>query len=284
MSKNKIKVLVLGSTGILGATVKRFLKKKVNLCSISRNKYEGEYLKDFTNFQNLKKIILKLEPKYIINCIGVTKFNKSINNKTETKKININLPIFLSNLCLMRKIYFVHISTDCVFSGLKGNYTENSKKDAKDLYGLSKSKSEVKNKFSVTIRTSFIGPELKTKKSLLNWFLSQKRSVRGFKNAFFSGLTSLELAKIIYVYFIKTTFLYNKIIHIGGKKISKYDLLKTISRIFNKKIKIISFFDFKIDRSLNSVTFKKRSKYKIKTWKLMIKELRLFMIKNNYNF
>ena len=114
--------------------------------------------------------------------------------------------------------------------------------------------------------------------------MSQKRSVRGFRNAFFSGLTSLELAKIIYIYFIKTTFLYNRVIHIGGKKISKYDLLKIISTIFNKKIKINNSFDFRIDRSLNSEAFRKKSKYKIKTWKLMIKELRLFMIKYNYNF
>ena len=142
----------------------------------------------------------------------------------------------------------------------------------------------MKNKYTSTIRTSFIGPETKNTKSLLNWFLIQKSIVNGFNNAFFSGLTSLELSKIIYKYFIKKKILYNKIINVGGNKISKYSLLSIISKIFKKNIYIKKSPDFKIDRSLDSKNFRKISKYKKKSWEKMIKDLRQFMLKNKYNF
>ena len=110
-----------------------------------------------------------------------------------------------------------------------------------DYYGLTKSKGEVKNRYSATIRTSFIGPEVKTKNQLLNWFLVQKYEVKGFDKAFFSGLTSLELSNIIYTYFLKKHFFYNLILNISGPKISKYKLLLLISKLFNKKIIIKKF-------------------------------------------
>lgn len=201
-----MKVIILGSTGILGSSLRNYLlTKKVKLFYITRKKKlrHSYYLNDFKNFKKLEKIILKIKPDYIINCLGITKYHPSYQNKKETKIINIKLPIFLSKLCLNKKIYLVHISTDCVFLGNKGNYNENSKKDAKDLYGLSKNLGEVKNKFSATIRTSFIGPENYSNKSLLNWFLSQSNSTKGYTKAFFSGSTSLELSKIIYNFFIK---------------------------------------------------------------------------------
>tara|TARA_B100001057_G_scaffold228076_1_gene228361 strand:- start:2309 stop:3157 length:849 start_codon:yes stop_codon:yes gene_type:complete len=282
-----MKILILGSTGILGNSLTKYLKtKKVKLFFISRKKNFKKhfYLKDFSNYERLKELIFKIKPNYIINCLGVTKFHNSYKDKKETKKINIKLPIFLSNFCLEEKIYFLHISTDCVFLGTKGNYKENAKKDAKDLYGLSKNLGEVKNKFSTTIRTSFIGPEKNTNKSLLNWFLSQSNSTRGYTNAFFSGLTSLELSKIIFKFFIKKNNLYNLVLHVGGFKISKYNLLIIIKKIFKKKINIVRFKDFKIDRSLNSKKFQNLTKYKIKSWTILVKELKAFMLKNSYNF
>ena len=282
-----MRILILGSTGVLGSTLNLFLKnKKLNLFFISRKKNlkSHKYLKDFTNYKKLEKIITTIKPEIIINCMGVTKFHNDYGNIKNTKFINTNLPIHLSKFCLKKKIFFLHISTDCVFSGNKGNYSDTSKKDAKDLYGLSKNKGEIKNKFSSTIRTSFIGPETNSNKSLLNWFLSQKKQVNGYSKAFFSGLTSVELSKIIYEYFIIKKDFYNQIINIGGKKISKYDLLKIVKIIFNKKINIINYSRFKIDRSLNSSKFRKLSKYKLPTWLYLIKELKFFMKKNNYKY
>ncbi len=280
-------VLILGSSGLLGNTLKIFLKeKKIKTFFVSKKKsYKHNlYLKNFKNTKKLEQIIKILNPKYIINCIGATHHHKTYGNKYDTKFINSILPTFLSKLCLKQKIYFIHISTDCVFSGKSGNYSENSRKNPLDYYGLTKSKGEVKNRYSTTIRTSFIGPEVKTKKQLLNWFLSQKDEVKGFDNAFFSGLTSLELSNIIYTHFLKKHFFYNLILNIGGPKISKYNLLLLISKIFKKKILIKKFSKFKIDRSLNSKKFRKLTGYKIKKWDKMLVELRKFIIKYKLNY
>ena len=279
-----MEVLILGPTGILGNTLSIFLKKKkINIICISRKKNNKDhlYLNDFTNFKKLEKLILKIKPTHIINCLGVTKFNNSY-KKNLTIIINTKLPKFLAALSLKNKIFFTHISTDCVFSGKKGNYNDTSLKDSFDLYGLTKGRGEVKNKFTTTIRTSFIGPELNSNKSLLSWFLSQKNDVNGFKNAFFSGLTSLELCTIIHDYVLKDNLLKNKILNVGGHVINKYKLLKDISKIFNKKIKINKFSDFAIDRSLNSKRFKKITNYKLKKWPQLLKELKIFMKENKY--
>ena len=279
-----MKILILGSTGILGKTLFFYLKsKKIKFSCISRKKKNSLYLKNFKNISKLKKMICAEKPTHLINCLGVTKFSKSYNLTKETKFINTLFPKKLAKFCLKKEIYFIHISTDCVFSGKKGNYLETSKKDASDLYGKTKALGEVKNKYCSTIRTSFIGPETKTKKSLLNWFLSQKK-VNGYDQAFFSGLTSLELSKIIYNFFVIKNKHFNKIINVGGYKISKFLLLSKINKVFEKKILIIKSSKFKINRSLNSLKFQKTSGYKIKNWNKMLFELKLFMEKYNYKF
>ncbi len=281
-----MKIIILGSNGILGSTLFHYLKSKKNLevLTISRSKKSNKNItvSNFSNFKILENKIIKNKPNYLINCIGVTKYSNSYNNKKITNIINTKMPIHLAKFCEQNKIYFLHISTDCVFTGNKGNYSENMNKDSRDLYGYSKNKGEIKNKFSTTIRTSFIGPEVNSNKSLLNWFLSQKSSVKGYKNAFFSGLTSLELSKIIFSYFINKKMLLNKIINVGSSRISKLTLLNKIKKIFNKEIKIIIYSKFKIDRSLNSKKFRKHTGYKAKKWNKMLIELRKFMIKNKY--
>ena len=283
-----MKIIILGSNGILGSTLFHYLNNKKNLevLSISRSKKSNKNinLSNFSNFKKLENKIIKNKPNYLINCIGVTKYSNTYNNKKLTNIINTKMPIFLAQFCELNKIYFLHISTDCVFTGKKGNYSENMEKDAMDLYGYSKNKGEIKNKFTTTIRTSFIGPEINSNKSLLNWFLSQKKIVKGYKNAFFSGLTSLELSKIIFTYFLQKNLLLNKIINVGSSRISKFILLNKIKSIFNKEIKIIICPKFKIDRSLNSKKFRKLTGYKTKNWNKMLVELRKFMIKNRYKF
>ena len=282
-----MKILILGSSGILSKTLQLYLSKKnIDFLTISRerNSNRNFYLKNISNFKNLEQLIFKIKPKYIINCIGVTKFNNTYKNKKLTILLNTKMPIYLAELCKLNKIYFLHISTDCVFSGKKGNYSDNSYKDTKDLYGLSKNKGEVKNKFTATIRTSFIGPELNTKKSLLSWFLNEKKFVRGYGKAFFSGITSLELSKIIYNYFIKKNILQNKIINIGSRRTSKFTLLTKIRKIFKKNINIVRYQNFIIDRSLDSKKFRKLTRYKVVKWDKMLLELKRFMISNNYKF
>jgi len=282
-----MKILILGSSGILSRTLQLYLSKKnVDFLTISREKNNNRNvnLKNISNFKNLEQLILKIRPTHIINCIGITKFNNTYKNKKLTVLLNTKMPIYLAELCKLNKIYLLHISTDCVFSGKKGNYSDNSYKDTKDLYGLSKNKGEVKNKFTATIRTSFIGPELNTKKSLLSWFLNEKKFVKGYSKAFFSGITSLELCKIIYNYFIKKNILQNKIINIGSRRISKFTLLTKIRKIFKKNINIVRYQDFIIDRSLDSKKFRKLTSYKVVKWDKMLSELKKFMINNKYKF
>ena len=282
-----MKILILGSSGILSRTLQLYLSKKnIDFLTISREKNNSRNvnLKNISNFKNLEQLIFKIRPTHIINCIGITKFNNKYKNKKLTISLNTKMPIYLAELCKFNKIYLLHISTDCVFSGKKGDYSDNSYKDTKDLYGLSKNKGEVKNKFTATIRTSFIGPELNTKKSLLSWFLNEKKFVRGYSKAFFSGLTSLELCKIIYNYFIKKNILQNKIINIGSRRISKFTLLTKIRKIFKKNINIVRYQNFIIDRSLDSKKFRKLTSYKVVKWDKMLLELKKFMINNKYKF
>ena len=280
-----MKILILGSTGILGKTLFFYLKsKKINFSCISRKKKNSLYLKNFKNISKLKKMINDENPTHLVNCLGVTKFSDSYNFVENTKFFNTKFPKKLAKFCFKKKIYFIHISTDCVFSGKKGNYLETSVKDAKDLYGRSKALGEVKNKYCSTLRTSFIGPETKTSKSLLNWFLSQKKKVNGYDKAFFSGITSLELSKIIYNLFLRKEKHFNKIFNVGTIKISKFKLLSKINKIFKKKILINRYSNFQIDRSLNNLKFQKETGYKVQSWNKMLKDLKKFMKDHRYKF
>ena len=152
-------------------------------------------------------------------------------------------------------------------------YSEKSKPDAKDHYGLSKLNGEVLNKNCLTIRTSIIGHEILTSGSLLEKFLNRKIRF-GFKNAFFSGFSTLELSKIIKKFFLNKKIYNNKqIIHLASKKISKYNLLKLIKKKYKLKNKIISFNGPKIDRSLNAHKFNKKYNFRPKIWSKMISEM-----------
>ena len=282
------KVLILGSTGLLGSTISKYFSIKSNFnCfgTIRKNsdKKKLKYIKniklykvDFDKSRNLKKVFKMIKPNLIINCIGVVKQVLNKNTNSEIIRINSFLPHHLSELANeYNKIRFIHFSTDCVFSGLKGNYSEYDITDAKDIYGLSKMLGEVNYPNSITLRTSIIGHELNTKHSLLDWFLSQKKSIKGYKKTIFSGLTTLEISKVLEKYIIPNKTM-KGIYHLSGKPISKYDLLNIIKKTYKKKIKIIPDSKIKINRSLNSRLFKKVTGYKPPTWNKLIQEMHDF--------
>lgn len=275
-----MKILVLGSTGMIGSSIfnqsslnRKFTtfgtykdKKKINFLNKKKLIHFNVYKKE-----KLKKILEKIKPNIVINCIGLTKhINKK--NKKNFVRINSKFPHFAKKISNIYNIKFVQISTDCVFDGKRGKYKETSKPNAKDIYGLSKSKGEINDNFNLTIRTSTIGHEINTKYGLLEWFLSQKKSCYGYKNAYFNGFPSYYLSKIL----LKILFEHNisGLIHISGIKISKYHLLKKINKIYNKKVKIIANDTVKIDRSLDNSKLKKIIKYN-PSWNqliLMMKE------------
>ena len=169
----------------------------------------------------------------------------------------------------------IHISTDCVFSGKKGNYLESDQSDAEDLYGRSKFLGEVAYPpHSITLRTSIIGRELKTRLGLIEWFLSQKDkdTIRGYKRAIFTGFTTDELSRIIMNKVIPNPEL-TGLYHVSSDPINKYDLLQIANQAFDRNINILPDEDFFMDRSLDSTRFRQITGYQPPSWLEMIQEM-----------
>ena len=213
------KVLILGSTGMLGSMVLDYLSKKEDLIITAPLRKELDKL-SYKNYD------------YIINCIGIIK--QKLDNPEEAIRINSLFPYELSRKAPNAKI--IQIATDCVFSGETGNYKEFDEHNALDIYGKTKSLGEVKDKNFYNIRCSIIGFD-KKKVSLLSWFLSQKK-VNGYLNHYWNGITTLHFANICYSIIENKLELPNVIHFIPKNKVSKYQLLEIIAKKFNKKIEI----------------------------------------------
>jgi len=274
------KILILGSSGLIGSTLYKYLS------SINKISVHGTYNSNKPPFQNQIKfdfnndnIDFLEDYDLIINCIGITKHNPKSFNLEVVYNLNIKLPLILNDLVKLKKVNVIQISSDCVFSGSTGNYKENSCDYSFDTYGQTKRISEAIMKNSLIIRTSTIGHEFFFKNGLLEWFLSNKKKCVGFKNAYFNGLTTLELAKVIYKYFISKSYYPKLLINIGSSRISKYDLLCKLNKVYNLDIKIEKNYDFQIDRTLNISKFLNLTDYKPKTWYKMLKDNKRY-IKN----
>lgn len=280
-----IKILILGSTGLLGSALLKYFSKKNNFKCYGgiRKKSDTIKLKNIKNIKLYKinykkkrdiiKVFNQIKPDLIVNCIGVIKQLVQKKKVSEILRVNSVLPHYFAQIVnLQKKIRLIHFSTDCVFSGTKGKYRETDLPDAQDIYGRSKLLGELSYPNTLTLRTSVIGHELQTKYSLLNWFLDQKKSVKGYKNAIFSGLTSLEIAKVLDKFIIPNKNL-EGLYHLSGKKISKYDLLNLIKKVYKKDIKININKNVKINRSLNSNSLQQITGYKPSGWNKIIKEM-----------
>lgn len=254
------------------------LKKNVNLGKSFKKNISLNF--DILNFQKIEKLIKKIKPDYVINCIGVVKKVIKLSSSKNFLTINSFLPLFLSYICIKYNLKVFHISTDCVFDGSKGNYKENDFRDAKDEYGISKILGENILTNTMIIRTSIIGHEMgNAKKGLLEWFLASKNKVNGYSKAFFSGLTTNELSLILENIILKNKFK-DGLYHVAGKKISKYNLLLLLKNIYSKKIIIKKSEKLKIDRSLDDSNFRSNFKLKKKNWKVLINEMKEFYYKN----
>ncbi len=278
-------VLILGSRGMAGHIITLYLEetKKYKVYSISYKKKlkPDSKLIDVLDLSKVKELLKEIKPNVIINSIGILN-DKSDNDLAYTTYINTFFPLWLEKFFSKTKTKIIHLSTDCVFSGKKGNYTENDEKDDATIYGLSKNLGEIKNNKDLTIRTSIIGPELKDGSGLFHWFMKQKGNIKGFKNVYWTGLTTLELAHFIDYALANDLFqIYNVV---PPKKISKYDLLLLLKEVFKKDdINIISSEEPKNDRSLIT---KRNLNYKFKSYLEQLKELKTWMEKhpNLYEF
>lgn len=280
------KILILGGTGMLGHVLYKYLDSNAkfelyNICF--KNKLNpSSIIIDVTKEKRLNSIILKIKPDIIINCVGIL-IKGSNQNIKNSIYVNSYFPHLLKGLCDKINSKLIHISTDCVFNGKKGGYDENSLKNASDDYGKTKSLGEVYSNTHLCIRTSIIGPELKENgEGLMHWLFNQKGKIYGYNNVFWSGVTTLELSKVI-LYSIEKNI--NGLWHVtNGIKISKFNLIELLIEIFSlKKIVLLENNDVFSDKSLKTM---RKLDYKVSNYNNMLLELKDYYSKNKsiYNY
>ena len=278
-----MRILILGGDGMMGHQLFKHLGRlhdvrvtlRQNLPAYSEFGLfdeENSYTKvDVRSIKRVKEVLFDLQPQVVVNGVGIVKQRSSAKDSIPCLEINALFPQRLALLCKEIGARMVHFSTDCVFSGKKGNYQESDLSDAEDLYGRTKYLGEVSDNHCLTIRTSMIGTELSRKKGLLEWFLAQNEKVSGFKNAIFSGFTTLELSRIIE----KIVFKYTEaagLYHVSSDPISKFDLLTLIKEKMGLAIDIIPDETVRCDRSLDSTRFRREFNYTPPTWEEMVEE------------
>lgn len=279
------RILVLGATGMLGNAMVRFLACTQELAvvaatrSIDARRYfapdlPAEFIGnvDAENPDSLADLFARAQPDVVINAVGLVKQIDSAKSVMAAVPINTLLPHRLARLCAAADARLVHVSTDCVFSGERGKYVEADRADATDVYGLSKYLGEIHAPNAVTLRTSIIGHELRGGLSLLEWFLAQTGSVKGFTRAIFSGFPTVELARIVRDHVLPRPEL-SGLYHLSAAPIAKYDLLGLIADAYDKTIEIIPDDSFAIDRSLDSSRFREATGYTPPEWPALIQDM-----------
>jgi dTDP-4-dehydrorhamnose reductase len=242
MPVKKHTVVVLGSKGMLGHQVKRVFEQ-----------HPGYVTEGVSGSITNPKFVMPTLPGTVINCIGVTPRSPRFDDQCTVFETNAVLPHKLHAECARSGVRLIHISTDCVFLGSRGNYSEKDK--------------------ALTIRTSLIGPELKGhKRGLLEWFLSQQDVAVGYSHSIFSGLTTIELAKVLRDFIVPNPLLAG-VMHVGGDAISKYDLLHTIQTAYQNDVKLACGSGPHVDRSLDSRAFRLLTGYAPPSWTQMIREM-----------
>ncbi len=238
----------------------------------------------------IRMAICMVKPDVVLNCIGLIKQRPEANDPVKMISINALFPHMVAAVCREKGIRFIQVSTDCVFSGKKGYYSEKDEADPVDVYGRTKLLGEVGGdnphpmdgkpspqpspegrggEGALTIRTSLVGRELRNNLGLLEWFLAQKGSVKGYSRAIFSGVTTVEFARMLLDYVLPDADLCG-LYHVASEAISKFELLKLFARAFGKDIEIVEDDAVRVDRSLNGERFRLRTGYEAPSWEEMI--------------
>lgn len=277
-----IKVLVIGIKGMAGHVVFQSLPMLGNydVYGIARNIETSDkvFNLDVFNTEELNKII-DLQFDVIINCVGILNQDAE-NNPHKAVWFNSYFPHFLEAVTKNTKTKVISISTDCVFSGKRGNYCETDFKDGEGFYAVSKSLGEIINDKDLTIRTSIIGPELnKNGIGLFHWFMQQKKEINGYTQAFWSGITTIELAKVIDQAIQQN--IKGLIVVAGRNKIDKYSLLVLFNKVFkNNSIVINENSSYKVDKSMHSN--RNDFDYTVPSYEEMIVEMKRWIDGSNY--
>lgn len=280
-----MRILVLGASGMLGSTAYRVLGNdpRFEAFGTVRSERARQFFPnalaanlrsgvDVENLDGLVSVLEQIRPEVVINCVGVVKQLGSAKDPLVAIPLNAVLPHRLARLCGLLGARLIHISTDCVFTGAKGNYSEDDSPDAEDLYGRSKLLGEVDYPNAVTLRTSIIGHELESRTGLVEWFLGETGEVRGFTKAIFSGVTTDELTRIIADRVIPRADL-RGVYHVSTAPIAKYDLLRLLNSVYGRETRITADTTVAIDRSLDSSRFRAKTGYEPPAWPEMIRTM-----------
>jgi dTDP-4-dehydrorhamnose reductase len=279
--------LVLGASGMLGNACLRALGENADrvfgtIRSPAAASLFPEHLRaslvshvDAGDFDSVTRAIAEVRPDIVVNCIGMVKQLDDSKNPLVALPLNALFPHRLYQLCRVGDARLIHVSTDCVFSGEKGMYVEDDRPDADDLYGISKRLGEIDQLGAVTLRTSIIGHELASERSLIDWFLSQKGSTQGFTRAIYSGFPTVELARIIRDVVAPQPDLHG-LFHVSSEPISKFDLLNLVSETYGKTVHIEPSERVVIDRSLDSTRFRDATGYTPPSWPELVRRMHEF--------
>jgi len=279
-----MRVLVLGAYGMLGHKLVQHLSSDfyvtggVRKIDESKNHFldlSGASVIDGVDAMNISSIqdaISTTDPDVVINCIGLIKQKAEANLAIPTITLNALFPHQLAEVCKVNGSRVIHFSTDCVFSGSKGVYSLNDRPDADDYYGRTKLLGEIAYPHTITIRSSIVGRELGSKNGLFEWLISNRGGrVKGYANSFFSGLTTLEMSKVVKL-IIKDHPDLSGLWQVAADPISKLDLISLLNKEMELGIDIDPDYRVKCDRTLDGSEFNIISGYSSPTWLEMVKE------------
>lgn len=282
-----MRILVLGVTGMLGSAVYKTISRDRayevwgTMRSAGAIRHFAEQSRgrllagvDVLDQDAVVGVLERTRPDLVINCVGLIKQMADAKDPLSALPINAMLPHRLAKLCGLADARLIHVSTDCVFSGRTGMYTEADSSDAGDLYGMSKFIGELHDlPHAITLRTSIIGHELGTSFSLIDWFLSQSGPVKGYAKAIFSGLPTAELARVMKSYVIPNPGLHG-LYHVSVEPIDKLSLLRLVAEVYDHQVQVIPDDEVRIDRSLDSSRFRRATGYQPPAWSELIKIMR----------
>ncbi|MFI9640573.1 dTDP-4-dehydrorhamnose reductase family protein [Micromonospora sp. NPDC051925] len=277
------RVLVVGVTGMLGHAVLRELgdDPDLDVHGLARNIDDrAEWFPphllarivpavDVTRFGRVRQLVDELRPDVVVNCVGVIKQRPDVQDAVPTVTLNALFPHLLADACAQLGSRLVHVSTDCVFSGRRGGYLEDDLPDPPDLYGRSKLLGEATGVSALTLRTSIVGHELTTNRSLVDWFLSQRGQVRGFTRAIYSGVTTVEFARLLRTVILPREELCG-LYHVAAAPISKYDLLRLVAEVYGWSGDLVPDDEFTCDRSMRADALARATGYRPPSWPDMI--------------
>jgi dTDP-4-dehydrorhamnose reductase len=282
-----MRILILGGSGMLGHKLWQTFRGKFDTWVTLRSSYQTyAYLGlfdasrtlgniDAYNLASVETAINSCKPDVVVNAVGIVKQLPIAKDPISCLTVNSLFPHQVHNICNSLNIRFIHISTDCVFSGKKGNYTESDYTDPEDLYGMSKLVGEVTTGTALTLRTSIIGREIAkmSHMGLIEWFLSNhNETVNGYTKAIYTGFPTIALAEVV-ANVIENHQDLSGLYHVSADPINKYELLSLVRDAMDLPIQINPFEGVALDASLNSERFRSATGYSPPSWPALVQSM-----------